>query len=240
MRVNERAEQATLCSAVVDVRSYRTGAGARSGVAPDRHFSIPAGIYHPAHLLRVPSSSHRICVTLRQQRRIVTVERRNSTTNVCSANIGVFSRNSRRVHILAKYDALKIIERNRRATPKRGSATATRRRFCVYFLGFFLSLSLFSLKREKGFNTFRRNSGICEIFSALSDSCLIIAGDRPSPAPAVLISPSDCQPTGSQCENGNLAVMLLIFASNICSICTRSCNFRLRNARDRRINSRLP
>lgn len=37
------------------------------GGAPDRHFSIPVGIYHPAHLPRVPSSSHRICVTLRQR-----------------------------------------------------------------------------------------------------------------------------------------------------------------------------
>lgn len=118
------------------------------GVAPDRHFSIPVGIYHPAHLLRVPSSSHRICVTFRQ-RRIVTAGRRNPTTNICSPNIGVFSRNSWRVHALAKYDALKIIERNRRARPevKRVVAWAAPTAMCGGEITYFISI----LKREKVF-----------------------------------------------------------------------------------------
>lgn len=56
-----------MCMATCSRRHSGLSNGARRSAAPDRHFSIPVGIYHPAHLPRVPSSSHRICVTLRQR-----------------------------------------------------------------------------------------------------------------------------------------------------------------------------
>ena len=56
-----------MCTATCSRRRSGLSNGVRWSVVPDRHFSIPVGIYHPAHLSRVPSSSHRICVTLRQR-----------------------------------------------------------------------------------------------------------------------------------------------------------------------------
>jgi len=56
-----------MCTATCSRRHSGLSNVASVGSGRTRHFSIPVGIYHPAHLPRVPSSSHWICVTLRQR-----------------------------------------------------------------------------------------------------------------------------------------------------------------------------